>query len=255
MKIVGIIQARTGSTRFPNKINKKIFGKTLLELYIDRVKTSKKLKNIVLATTTEKKDAKLKKITDKTKIEFFQGNEHDLIDRYYQCAKEFKADIIVRLTSDDAFVDPDIIDTAIDKMLKIPSLDFVTNHFTPTYPEGLDIEVYKFSTLETLWKKAELSSDREHVFTYIFHHPSQFKILHFNQSKNYSYLRWTIDYECDYQMVKTVYKYLYKKNPIFKQMDIIKLLESHPEIMKINNNIKRKEGVNKSIKEDGGKLL
>ncbi len=247
--IIAILQARMGSSRLPNKVLHKIKGKTLLELYINRVKQSRLIDKILIATTTNSGDDVIEKIASKLGIECFRGSENDLLDRYYQCAKEYHADVVVRVTPDDPFVDYRVIDQAI-QIFKDNQVDFVTNHFEPTYPEGLDIEVYSIHALEKSWKEATLLSEREHVFPYIQNNQDQFRIINFKQEKDYSHLRWTIDYECDYEMAKVIYNYLYDKKPIFVQEDILKLLEKHPEISKINAHIKRKEGVNRTKAND-----
>ena len=248
--IIAIIQARMGSTRFPQKMMKSIFGKPLIELYVNRVKPSKLIDQIVIATTTKPEDNVFEKIATKAEIELFRGSENDLLDRYYMCAKHYGTPTgVVRLTSDDVFVDHEVIDHAI-AVYQAEQVDFVTNHFEPTYPEGLDVEIYRFDTLEKAWRNATLLSEREHVFPFIQNHPEQFKIINFKQKKNYSHLRWTIDYECDYDMAKLVYNHLYEKKPIFLQKDIIEIIRQYPEIAKVNSHIKRKEGVNKSKAED-----
>jgi spore coat polysaccharide biosynthesis protein SpsF len=128
------------------------------------------------------------------------------------------------LTSDDPFVDYQVIDQAI-KIYNENQVDFVTNHFEPTYPEGLDIEVYSFDSLERSWQEAKLLSEREHVFPYIQNHQRQFRIINFRQELDYSHLRWTIDYECDFKMTEIIYDYLYNDNPIFLQDDILRVLK------------------------------
>lgn len=241
--IIAILQARMGSSRLPNKVLRKIKGKTLLELYTNRVKQSRLIDKIVIATTKKPEDDVIQEIVTQFGLECFRGSENDLLDRYYQCAKKYRADVVVRVTPDDPFVDYRVIDRAI-QIFKDNQVDFVTNHFEPTYPEGLDVEVYSIHALEKSWKEAKLLSEREHVFPYIQNNQDQFKIINFKQEKDYSYLRWTIDYECDYEMTKVIYDYLYDKKPIFLQKDILQLLEKHPEISEINAHIKRKEGVN-----------
>jgi spore coat polysaccharide biosynthesis protein SpsF (cytidylyltransferase family) len=247
--IIGILQARTKSSRLPQKVLRKIKGKTLLELYVNRVKESRLIDNIVIATTTEPEDNVIENIANKLKVDCFRGSENDLLDRYYQCAKKYKADIIVRLCSDDPFVDYQVVDRAI-QIFKDNQAEFVTNHFEPTYPEGLDIEVYSIKTLERLWNEAKLLSEREHVFPYIQNYPDKFKIINFTQKQNFSHLRWTIDYECDFQLTKIIYDNLYDEKPAFLQEDILNLLEKHPEISQMNSNIKRKEGIKRSKAND-----
>lgn len=252
MNIHGIIQVRLGSTRFPNKVLEKINGKTLLELYIERVNHCKLINNGLIIATTENSYEEIYEIfRNKHDIGIFVGSEEDVIDRFYRCAREFNSDIIVRLTPDDPFPDPDVIDFAIKKLVNNPGYDFITNHFNPSFPEGLDIEVYAFSTLARMWKKASLKSEREHLYPYILNHKNEFDIFEFkNELGNYSNLRWTIDHPEDLEMTKEVYKYLYKENEIFKQKDILDLLEKYPEISKINSNIERKEGLKITQKED-----
>lgn len=247
--IIAILQARMGSSRLPNKVLRKIKGKTLLELFISRVKQSRLIDKIVIATTTKSVDNVIEEIASKLEIECFRGSENDLLDRYYQCAKKYHADVVVRLTPDNPFVDYRIIDRAV-QIFKDNQVDFVTNHFEPTYPEGLDVEVYSIYALKKSWEEAKLLSEREHVFPYIQNHQDQFKIINFMQDKDYSHLRWTIDYECDYEMTKIIYDYLYEGNPIFLQEDILQLLEEHPEIAKMNSHIQRKEGVNRTKSHD-----
>jgi spore coat polysaccharide biosynthesis protein SpsF len=247
--IAGILQARMGSTRFPSKVLMEIKGKSLLESYVDRVRPSKSIDKIIIATTIKENDDQIEHLAAKIGVECFRGSENDLLDRYYQCARKCKADVIVRLTPDDPFVDHEVIDRAVGIFLK-QKVDFVTNHFEPTYPEGLDIEVYSFQAMEKSWKEAKLLSEREHVFPYIQNNPDKFKIINFKQEKDYSHLRWTIDYECDFEMTKKIYDHLYDKKHIFLQDDILKLVKEHPEIAEMNSHIKRREGVNKTKTND-----
>jgi spore coat polysaccharide biosynthesis protein SpsF len=248
-KIIAIAQARIGSTRLPGKVMMKIKDKTLLELYINRVRPSKYIDKIIIATTVNSADDIIEQLAVKIGIECFRGNENDLLDRYYQCAKKYNANLIVRITPDDPFVDHEVIDRAIDIFIN-DKVDFVTNHFDPTYPEGLDIEVYSFAAMEKSWKEAKLLSEREHVFPYIQNNPDKFKIVNFKQEKDYSHLRWTIDHACDFEMTKKIYDFLYDKKQIFLQEDILKLIGEHPEIAEMNSHIKRKEGINKTKAND-----
>jgi len=247
--IIAILQARTGSSRLPNKVLRKIKGKTLLELYINRVQQSRLIDTIVIATTTKSADNVIETTASELGVECFRGSEDDLLDRYYQCAKKYHAGVVVRVTPDDPFVDYRVIDRAV-QIFRDNEVDFVTNHFEPTYPEGLDVEVYSIDALEKSWREAKLLSEREHVFPYIQNNRNQFKIINFKQDKDYSHLRWTIDYECDYEMTRIIYDHLYDQKPVFLQEDIVQLLEEHPEIAEMNAHIKRKEGVNRTKAND-----
>lgn len=241
--IIAILQARMGSSRLPGKVLKTIKGKTLLELYLNRVKPSQLIDQIVVATTDQEADDAIAELTIRLGFEVFRGSEQDLLDRYYQCARKYHADVVVRITPDDPFVDYQVVDRAIS-IFQENNVDFVTNHLTPTFPEGLDVEIYSFSTLEKLWDQAELLSEREHVFPYIQNYPEEFRIINFTQEQDNSHLRWTIDYDCDYEMTKVIYDHLYEQKQIFLQEDILQLLQRHPEIAEMNCHIQRKEGVN-----------
>ena len=247
--IIAILQARMGSSRLSGKVLRKIKGKTLLELYLNRVKPSQLIDKIVIATTTKSSDDAIEELAKRLGFDCFRGSESDLLDRFWQCAKKYKADVVVRLTADDPFVDYQVIDRAI-KIFTENQVDFVTNHFEPTYPEGLDTEIYSIGALERSLQEAKLLSEREHVFPYIQNHQSRFKIINFRQDSDYSHLRWTIDYDCDFKMTEIIYDYLYKDKPIFLQDDILSLLEKHPEIAEMNAHINRKEGVNKTKAND-----
>lgn len=228
---------------------RKIKGKTLLELYINRVVQSRLIDKIVVATTTKPEDDVIEKLAKNLGFDCFRGSENDLLDRYWQCAKKYQAEIIVRLTPDDPFVDYEVLDRAVGIFTENRP-DFVTNHFEPTYPEGLDVEVYSRDALAISWRQAKLLSEREHVFPYIQNHQEEFNIINFRQEKDLSYLRWTIDYECDFEMTKVIYEYLYDRNQVFLQADILRLLEEHPGIAEMNAHIKRKEGVNRTKAND-----
>jgi len=249
--IAGILQARISSTRLYSKILKKIKNKTLLELYVNRIKKSKCLDKIIIATSIKEENDIIKDISKSLNIDCFRGSENDLIDRYYKCAKKYNVKIIIRLCSDDPFVDYNIIDRSIKIFQKNKNeMAIVTNHLYPSYPEGLDIDVFSFKGLEKCWIESQLESEREHVFPYFFY-SGKFKIINFKQKINYSHLRWTLDYEEDFEMTKKIYEHLYDKNPYFVQKDILELLEKYPEIKNINSGIKHYEGIKKSFKKDG----
>ena len=247
--IIAILQARMGSSRLPGKVLRTIKGKTLLELYLNRVKQSSLIDKIVIATTTKSADDAIAQLAENIGVDCFRGSEDDLLDRFWQCAKRYNTDVVVRLTPDDPFVDYEVIDRAI-RIFNKNQVDFVTNHFEPTYPEGLDVEIYSIGALERSWLEAKLLSEREHVFPYIQNHPDLFNIINFRQDLDHSRLRWTIDHDCDFEMTKIIYDYLYDDKPIFLQDDILSLLAKHPEIAEMNAHINRKEGVNKTKAND-----
>ena len=147
MKIVAIIQARTGSTRLPKKILRKIKERIILDYVIDRLKYSNYLDNIVLATTISKKDDILEKYAINKKIDYFRGDEENVLSRYYHAAKKYKSDVIVRITSDCPFIDFEIVDKVIIKHIETQS-DYTSNVLKRTFPRGVDTEVFNFDVLE-----------------------------------------------------------------------------------------------------------
>tara|TARA_B100000700_G_scaffold49723_1_gene52665 strand:- start:230 stop:985 length:756 start_codon:yes stop_codon:yes gene_type:complete len=247
--IVAILQARMGSSRLPGKVMMSILGRPMLELQIERIKRATLIDKLVVATTTNPQDDEIEQLCTSLNVDCFRGSEEDLLDRYYESAKQFQADYIVRLTGDDPLTDPNLIDDMISKM-KSGSFDAVTNTIYPTYPEGLDLSVLTFKSLSLAWSKADLQSQREHVTPYIFDNAEEFRIFHYKQTADKSSLRWTVDYKEDFIFIEEIYKYLYTSNKAFLTEDVYKLLENKPSLVKINSNFIRNSGLLNSIKND-----
>jgi len=245
MKILAIIQARMGSTRLPEKILKKVEGKEILAHVIERVLRSKMVDLIVVATTTSKKDDVIASFINNyvnNKIKLFRGSENDVLDRYYQAAKEYSADIIIRITSDCPLIDSDIIDKIVQEFIKQRDYNYISNTLiNRTFPRGLDVEVFNFKTLETLKKVATTIEEKEHVTWYIKKHPEKFKTKNIINNKDLSHLRWTVDEENDLKFIRKIYSRLYHKKNDFKTKDILKLLEEEPELSNINSTVKQKK--------------
>ncbi|OIQ04886.1 MAG: acylneuraminate cytidylyltransferase [Candidatus Altarchaeum sp. CG12_big_fil_rev_8_21_14_0_65_33_22] len=250
-KIVAIIQARMGSTRLHGKVLKDVSGKPLLWHVINRVKKSKLIDQIVLATTNKKEDLKLIEIASETGIESYAGSEEDVLNRYFQAATKYKADIIVRITSDCPLIDPRIIDEVIKHFLR-DNFDYVTNTIRYPYPDGLDVEVFSYDSLKKAWFEAEIPSEREHVTPYIRNHIELFKIENHENDEYISNmnLRWTVDEERDLEFVREIYKSLYKEGEMFYMEDVLELLKKNPELIEINIKIIRNEGYLKSLEKD-----
>lgn len=248
-KVVAIVQARAGSTRLPQKVLKSIAGEPMLWHVIDRLKKSKLVDEIVLATTIKEGDRPLLRIAEKSGIKGFAGSEEDVLDRYFRAATESRADVVVRITADCPLVDPEIVDAMI-KRFSDGGFDYVSNIVKPTYPDGLDVEVFSYDALKRVWEGAKRSSEREHVTTYIRNHPKVFKIGNVEHEKDLSEMRWTVDTNKDLKFVREVYKRLYKKGRIFLMRDVLKLLEKQPHLIEINKGIARDEGYLKSLRED-----
>ncbi len=192
-----IIQARIGSTRLPGKVLKLLDEKNSQLFYvINQLRFCKNLEKIVVATTDSDEDNEIIKITSQLGITNFRGSTNDVLDRYYQCAKFFNLDPIVRITADNPLIDPELVDCVI-KEFKNGEYDYATNFIPRTFPYGTEAEIFSFNALELAWKESKKLSEREHVTPYFYNNLNKFKIKKISYSKNFSHLRWTVDRESD----------------------------------------------------------
>lgn len=247
-KITVMIQARTGSTRLSGKVLSQIEDKPMIWHVINRVKEIKFVEQIALITTKEKSDQTLLEIAENEKIIGFSGNTMDVLDRHYQCALRLSADPIIRITGDCPLIDPYIV----EEMLKIfinHDYDYISNIHPPTYPDGLDTEIFSFKTLQQCHKNAKLPSEREHVTPFISKNPDKFKLFNFENKENLSKNRWTVDEKEDLKFVKLIYEKMRPKK-IFNFEQILQILKNEPDLIEINNQIKRNEGWNSSYNLD-----
>lgn len=239
MSVNAIIQARCGSTRFPNKVFALIDGKPLLWHVVNRLKYATKIDDIIVATTVSEKDDKIEQWCKENHFHCFRGSEENVLNRYYSASEAFPSDYVVRITADDPFKEPKVIDAVITKLIE-EGYDHVTNNLPPSFPEGLDCEAFKKSALDRSEKEAETAFEREHVTQYIYHHPEIFKIGNVSNLENLSYLRWTVDKDVDFEMVKAVYTHRNPANKGILLMDeILDILKANPEIEKINSEVER----------------
>jgi spore coat polysaccharide biosynthesis protein SpsF len=246
--IVAIIQARMGSTRLPGKVLKEVCGRPLLWHLIYRLRRAKIIEDIVLATTSLDEDKVLLEKAQEWGVKAFAGSADDLLDRYYQAAKTFKADPVVRITADCPLIDPQVVDRAVREFFKQKNADAVGTD--DTFPDGLDTTVYSFRALEKAWREAKLPSEREHVGPYISGHPELFQTGAISYTTNLSHLRWTVDQEEDLTLVREIFTRLFREGEMFYTEDILKLLDREPHLRKINSHIVRNEGYLKSLERD-----
>lgn len=243
MKVLAITQARTGSTRLPNKVLKTIGGKNLLSIHLERILRSKKIDQVLVATTVEKPDEQIAEVATEHNIPFFKGSVKDVLDRFYQAAKSYEPTWVVRLTSDCPLIDPVLIDHIIEKA-QTNKFDYFSNTLQPGFPDGQDVEVFTFTALEKAWKEATLPSDREHVTPYI-HRNSSFNGKHLFHSDNYpnetdyGQVRLTVDEEQDFEVIKLLIEKLGTDKDWKTYAD---LYLSESAIKNINKDIKRNEG-------------
>jgi spore coat polysaccharide biosynthesis protein SpsF len=242
MKKVAIIQARMSSSRLPGKVLQEAGGRPLLERMVERVQKATRIDETWIATTTEVSDDAIVDFCEARHIPCFRGNLLDVLDRYYQAALVCRADIVVRLTGDCPFIDPELIDETI-AALQHEQADFACNRlpppFTRTYPIGLDVEVCTFSVLETAWKNAREKHEREHVMPYLYEVPGRFKVIKLDYASDYGSLRWTVDTPQDLEFVRAIYAALDNRND-FGWQEVLQLVQTHPEIAEINANVQHK---------------
>lgn len=247
MHTVAIVQARMGATRLPGKILKPLAGKPALWHVVNRLNYAKHLNQVIIATTTEKQDDEVKKFCFEYEVPCFRGSQEDVLDRYYQAAKKFSADPIIRITADCPAIDPTIIDEVVE--------GYINGHYdvyglAGEFPDGLDCTVFSFRALEDTWKHANLPSEREHVCPYMQKHPEKFRTGGYEKFKGLGHHRWTLDEEADLRFLNEVFAKLYKPDKIFLTQDILTLLENEPDLMEINSQIIRNEGYLKSLIKD-----
>lgn len=239
MSVNAIIQARCGSTRFPNKVFADIDGRPLIWHSVNRLTFSNKIDDIVVATTTNPKDDAIEQWCKENHVLCFRGSEDNVLNRYYSASVAYPSDVVVRITADDPFKEPVVIDKVISKLFD-EKYDIVTNNLPPSFPEGFDCEAFYFRALEEAEMTTKDAYEREHVTQYFYHNPDKFKIGNVSNEVNLSSYRWTIDKNEDIEMVRAIYA---KRNPNNKGIllldEILQILKDNPEIEEINSEVER----------------
>lgn len=236
--VVAIIQARLGSSRLPAKILKDLSGKPLIYHICNRLKASNLINNVVIATTNLSKDDLINDWAEQNGIVCFRGSEDNVLSRYYHAATYSKAEIIVRITADDPFKDGAMIDKVIDILLK-EDLDFACNNFPPSFPEGLDVEVFTYLALKKAFENSIDDFEKEHVTQYFYRNPSLFKMKNYSYKEDLSHLRLTVDTQNDFNLAEKIYNRLYTTNEFFGFDQIVSLNQMEPDLFKINQNENR----------------
>lgn len=251
--IVAVIQARIGSRRLPGKVLLDLRGKPDLWQVVTRVSRAKKIDKIVVATTILEEDHQIAAFCNQEHINIFRGSPDDVLDRFYRTIMSLeengdKIEFVVRVTADCPLIDPEVIDAVIERMLE-GGYDYVSNVIPPSYPDGLDVEVFTIQALKSAHEHARLPSEREHVTPYIINSATMRRSNVYNDV-DLSGLRWTLDEPEDYEFIRQVFDHLFDNKPGFTMKDVLDLLNSHPELQKINSKIQRNEGYRLSIEND-----
>lgn len=239
LQVITIIQARTTSSRLPNKVLMHACEKPLLLLQIERIIRATSVGKVVVATTILSEDDPIVELCNDYHVTCFRGHPTDLLDRHYQCAKEMQGDVVVKIPSDCPLIDPTIIDSVLQYYLKNHSyFDYVSNLHPATFPDGNDVEVMSFDALEVAWKEATRDFEREHTTPFIWENQDRFRIgsvfCPMGQDLSFKY-RWTLDYIEDYMLIKEIFSHLYLTNSSFGMNDIIQLMEAEPYLLNYNS--------------------
>jgi glutamate-1-semialdehyde 2,1-aminomutase len=255
MKVIAITQARSGSTRLPGKILKEIAGKTLLQIHLERLKKSRLINHLIVATTTDPRDEIVCRLATSLGVASFRGSESNVLDRFYHAAKDHDPDYVVRITSDCPLIDPELVDKVIDVAIKNDS-DYCSNVLTETFPDGQDIEVFRFDALKKAWINATLDSDKEHVTPYIrknadVNNGKMFKALSYESDKYYGKVRMTVDQQEDFEVIK----YLVETLGTDKTWnEYAELILAEKNVSAVNEHINRNEGYRQSIKKEQNRM-
>jgi spore coat polysaccharide biosynthesis protein SpsF len=243
--IACFIQARVSSTRLPGKVLKPILGRPMLAHQIERVRMCRTIDRIVVVTSDSPDDRAIIDMCRDIGVDVFAGSLENVLDRFYCAAEKYKPDHIVRLTGDCPLIDPEIIDRMISLYLGQDG-EYGTNCMPPTFPDGLDAEIFTYKALGRAKRDAVLPYHLEHISLFFEEQPEQFKIVNLRHSNDLSHMRWTVDEPEDFEFVKHVYESIYPENPMFTMADVLDFLAQNPELVFINGKFMRNEGVIRS---------
>ena len=237
MRIVALVQARMGSTRLPNKVMKPIQGIPMIELLLKRLSKASLVNEIVVATSLEPANQVLVDHLRNIGFNVFQGSEDDVLDRFYKAATIHGADIVIRITADCPLIDPVLVDELITEFLKRGDLDYMANALPPTYPDGLDTEIFTINTLKLADEQAEKPIEREHVTGFIVR-SGLFKIGNLPYHEDHSSERWTVDQQEDFEVIENIYNHFLPQVD-FSWLQVLKLKSEQPQLFYPNQKIIR----------------
>ncbi len=243
-----IIQARFSSSRLPGKVLLDLNGKTVLARVIERVARAKFINQIIVATSTDSADDKVAEEAQQQGAIVVRGSLEDVLNRFtLAAASTHKNNHLVRVTADCPLIDPEVLDIILE-YFQNHSYDYVSNTITPTFPDGMDVEVFNKETLYRAAQEAVLPSDREHVTKFIYTNPEKFRLFDFRSKADLSNLRWTLDTPADYEFISKIYQHF--KNSAFLFGDVLNYLEQNQQLSSINSHYRRNEGLEVSLAKD-----
>ena len=236
-----ILQARNKSTRLPRKVMKDLGGRPLLHFLLERLKKCKKIDEIFIATTTNIEDNSLEDLANKLNCKTIRGSENDVLSRFFLVSKKTKSNVFVRITGDCPLIDPKMLDSAVD-LFKKNSYDYLSNCNPPTFPDGLDIEIFSREVLISAEMNATSKFEREHVTPWMKQNKT-LKKHNIVSEINYSDFRWTIDEPEDLEVIRNIVKN-FKNSSDFSWREVIELNIAKPDLFEVNSRFKRNEGSN-----------
>lgn len=239
MRVVAIIQARMGSERLPNKVMVDLGGVPMIEFLLSRLSRAKEINELVVATSVNPINQNLYDHVTGLGYRCYRGSEDDVLDRYFQAAKISNADIVVRITGDCPLIDPQLVDETILSFKK-SGADYVSNSYPPTYPDGLDTEVFRFSALQQAARETSEPYYREHVTPYL-RESGTFSVDVKRNLEDHSHSRWTVDEPCDLEVITNVVEH-FAPDIHFSWEEILKLEKTQPDIFKANMDLIRNQG-------------
>jgi spore coat polysaccharide biosynthesis protein SpsF len=249
-KILGVLQARTSSSRLPGKVLLPILGQPMILRQIERLKRVRCMDSLVLATSTDPSDDALAASVAASGVPVYRGSLDNVLERFIGAAAPFHPEWVVRLTGDCPLADPQLIDRLISDTLAVRA-DYGSTALAPTFPDGLDAEIVRFDLLRQIACEPRTSAEREHVTLAIHRNPDLFQLHSVTGSPDLSAMRWTVDEPRDLAFVSAVYEALYPSNPVFGTDDILRLLQQRPELAGLNGDIERNKGLLKSLAAEG----
>lgn len=244
MKTVAIVQARLGSIRFPNKVMRPICDTPMLSLLLQRLSQARRIDQIVVATPESSVNDPLAQLVRESGYEVYRGSENDVLDRYYRAAEKFQADTVVRVTGDCPLIDPTVVDAVIAMFIE-SGVDYASNVYPPTYPNGLDTEVFTFAALKAAWTQAKAAREREHVTPFMAE-SQQFTRRNYSQATDESSERWTVDEPEDFAVVQKVFEHFHPRRD-FGWLEVLALRHARPDWFEANRHLKRHDGMKLGI--------
>lgn len=243
MKVVATVEARMTSSRLPGKVMLLAAGRPMMGHLISRLKAVPSIQEIVVATTINSSDDGLTKYCEQEGARVFRGSEEDVMGRVVGAAESAEADIVVQITGDCPILDPDLVEQTIRVFKRNINVEFASNAFISSYPDGMDVTVLKFSALKASAEMTNDPLDREHVTRHIVNNPQLFPHTYLvaPPSLHWPGLGLTLDEPADYELIRTLIENLGKDNPLFGCGDVIRFLRANPQLLELNDMVKRKD--------------